>query len=618
MKKTILLFVGLLWLQILVHSQVTLYTKHELSEDLDSLYSIIQNVHLNMFENVQKDEFEENIRKAKSQLNDSMNRIEFYKIVAPLVVSIQDGHTSLIYPREDLYFLGPKLFPYIVNVNWHDTSVIIKEDRAFAKTEIPIGSRIISINNIPIKYIIANMYNFISGEKTFFKASNLQNSFTSLYYILYSQTEFNIEYEFNGKKQTSIIEGISYDQRYQTNTAQQNSVDSRYFSLSILPDSSIAILKINYFLDDGHWATFVDSTFNVIKNLKIKDLIIDIRNNGGGFSVLGDYLLQYISAVNFRQFGKVVTLPPDFYNDLLNEYEINSFKDCQTRYAIDYISNLVTVFEENDANVDKRINFYGTLNQFSSNELELLIQVYNGSDEAINSKEYKQFRQHYGGLKIMELSCRFNVHNLLQNVSKLNPCLGRDLIVSQSVAQNYFRNNHTPTQAEWDEIAKVISNKSVIEYLKEYSNESATTPDQKIPDTSTIKTSTDQVKAKYIDKYLGKVVYIDFYATWCSPCRSEIPHAKALYAEFKSEDVVFLNLCAQSKKEDWEKLIKQKGIEGENYLLSNEEFNLLSKLYNVNGFPTYLLIDRTGQLVNSEAPRPSTKQAIINEINKLL
>jgi len=306
MKKIILLFIGLFGLQVLVHSQVTLFTKQELSEDLDSLYSIIQNVHLDMFANVQKDEFDKNIWKAKSQIMDSMNRIEFYKIVAPLVVSLDDGHTSLTYQREDLNSLGIKLFPYIVTVDWQDSSVFIKEDRAFPKTEIPAGSRIININNTPIKYIIANMYNYISGEKTFFKASNLPNSFTALYYILYCITEFNIEYEFNGQKQTSLIEGISYDQRYKTNTTQQNSSNSRFFSLSILPDSSIAILKINYFLDDGHWATFMDSTFNLIKKLNINDLIIDIRNNGGGFSVLGDSLLQYVSTVNFRQYGKVV------------------------------------------------------------------------------------------------------------------------------------------------------------------------------------------------------------------------------------------------------------------------------------------------------------------------
>ena len=330
------------------------------------------------------------------------------------------------------------------------------------------------------------------------------------------------------------------------------------------------------------------------------------------------------SWVNYRydysSGGRIMrdTLPPNFYNDLLNEYKINSFKDCQTRNCIDYISNLVTVFEKKEADADRRIAYYGTFNQFSPNDLELLYQVYKGNSKAINSKEYKLFQSQDNKFKMMELSSRFNVHILLQNVSKLKQDLGRDLIISQCVARNYFMNNLNPTLTEWDEIEKCICDKSIFEYLKLYFIDKSPLIEQVKSETSTIKISTEQVKAKYIDKYLGKVVYIDFYSTWCGPCRGEIPFAKALFAEFKYSDVVFLNLCAQSKKEDWDNLIKQKGIEGENYLLSNEEFNLLSKLYNVNGFPTYILIDRNGKLSNNKAPRPSTKQTIMDEINKLL
>ncbi len=306
MKKIILIFIGLFGLQTQIYSQVNLFTKHELSEDLDSLYAIIQNVHLNMFANIQKDEFEKNLENAKSQIKDSMNRIEFYTIIAPLVVSIGDGHTSLAYPREDLKLLGVNLFPFVVSVDWRDSIVYIQEDLSNSKSNIPIGSKIISINNRPIATILTDMYNYISGEKTFFKAANLPNTFTSLFYFLYNNTAFDIKYENNGQIQTQYIEGISYKKRFETKTVQQSPSNNRFFSLSILPDSSIAILKLNYFLDDGHWETFMDSTFTLISKLNINDLIIDIRNNGGGFSVLGDSLFQYISPVDFLQFGKVI------------------------------------------------------------------------------------------------------------------------------------------------------------------------------------------------------------------------------------------------------------------------------------------------------------------------
>ena len=130
--------------------------------------------------------------------------------------------------------------------------------------------------------------------------------------------------------------------------------------------------------------------------------------------------------------------------------------------------------------------------------------------------------------------------------------------------------------------------------------------------------SIDDVKAKYIDKYIGKVIYIDFYATWCGPCRQEIPYAEQLYQEFKHKDVVFLNLCAKSKIEDWKNFNNHHELGGENYLLTDEEFYFLSEIYKVEGFPTYILIDKNGNVSDYSALRPSTQKNLYEKIDELL
>lgn len=312
------------------------------------------------------------------------------------------------------------------------------------------------------------------------------------------------------------------------------------------------------------------------------------------------------------------SLPVTFYEKLLNEYPINSYDAIQSRECIDYISNLATVFEEKGVSLDRRIAFYKSSGLFSDKEIELIQQLYSGNKEVVKSEEFKRFKTPENTNRLNALSFGYRVNNLLDNVTTLIPNLGRDLIISQSIAKNYFEYNLSPSAIEWEKISHLISDKFILNYLKVFALKQTPKRIEATTENRSITSGITGTKSKYIDKYLGKVVYIDFYSTWCGPCRVEIPFAKSLYYEFKDKGVIFLNLCCQSKKEDWENMIKQKGIEGENYLINNEEFNFLSKLYNVKGFPTYILIDKKGIVNDYQPPRPSSKKDIIEKINKLL
>ena len=176
-----------------------------------------------------------------------------------------------------------------------------------------------------------------------------------------------------------------------------------------------------------------------------------------------------------------------------------------------------------------------------------------------------------------------------------------------------------PTAQEWEQIENNITNESIYNHLiSKKANKRDVLKVNKDSNQQAIDESVEEVKFKYIDKYRGKVIYVDFYATWCGPCREEIPYANQLYQEFKNRDVVFLNLCAKSKADDWENLIKQHELKGENYLLTNEEYYLLSGIYGAEGFPTYILIDKNGDVSEYNAPRPSARKNLYEKINKLL
>ncbi|MFC0878769.1 TlpA family protein disulfide reductase [Saccharicrinis sp. FJH2] len=126
------------------------------------------------------------------------------------------------------------------------------------------------------------------------------------------------------------------------------------------------------------------------------------------------------------------------------------------------------------------------------------------------------------------------------------------------------------------------------------------------------------VKTNYLQEllkqYQGKVVYIDFWAPWCAPCMEEMPNSSEIKKYFENKDVAFVYLANRCKEEAWKIAIAEKNITGDNYLLTDDQYNELKSLFNIQGIPTYILIDKRGNVVDADAPRPSEKDRLIEEI----
>ena len=115
----------------------------------------------------------------------------------------------------------------------------------------------------------------------------------------------------------------------------------------------------------------------------------------------------------------------------------------------------------------------------------------------------------------------------------------------------------------------------------------------------TPKVEGDQIFDAIMAEYKGKVVYVDFWATWCGPCRGGIEQIKPLKEELAGKDIVFVYITnPTSPQSTWANMIQD--IKGEHYRVTNDEWNFLAAKFNISGIPHYVLVNKKSEVVNPE------------------
>lgn len=252
------------------------------------------------------------------------------------------------------------------------------------------------------------------------------------------------------------------------------------------------------------------------------------------------------------------------------------------------------------------------------NELEL------NNDALMISESYRNFLIAHVGQKASDL-----VQKDLMNGGKIQTSLRAFEVVEKehdapgvkSFLLYTFFNQHLRSQGIngsedlYQRFKKGVTNPKYLTEVDEvfqawkHLKKGAPAPTFQYPDTKGKQVSLNDLK--------GKVVYIDVWATWCGPCKTEIPHLEKLQESFHDQPVAFVSVSIDQNKAAWSKMIKEKNLTGTQLIADKAGNSQICKDYKIQGIPRFILIDQAGNIVNAQEDRPS-RGTVKGKIDDLL
>lgn len=106
----------------------------------------------------------------------------------------------------------------------------------------------------------------------------------------------------------------------------------------------------------------------------------------------------------------------------------------------------------------------------------------------------------------------------------------------------------------------------------------------------------------------GKYILIDVWATWCSPCRNEIPFLKKLEEKMHGKKIEFVSISCDKDKAAWEKMVKDEKLGG--IQLFSDGDKTFMEAFGITGIPRFIMLDKKGNILKTKMIRPSKEEEI--------
>lgn len=302
--------------------------------DIDTLLYTLTEVHPNLHDKVSVSSLNDKIVNLKAGLQDSVSAIELYGRVAPIIAQLGDAHTTMVLPYREIMIKAGKYVPVYPTIDSNTGRMYVK---ASVGNAVPYDSEILSINGRSAKEMVGKMLNFVGGEREFFRLTMIDNNVMGLFHLLFASDTYTITYRepnsftppsgdgeltvtLQAVDANALNAGLVLSPKIQKLMAEHGG--NAPYTFRILNEKKVAVMNFDACMDVNGMQAFADSMFTTLRQHDIKDLIIDVRYNGGGNSNVGDVLLKYIAQKSFAQYGKtLVKVTPTTIALTGNRYE---------------------------------------------------------------------------------------------------------------------------------------------------------------------------------------------------------------------------------------------------------------------------------------------------------
>lgn len=298
-KSVSLILIYLLCVCFSFGQSATKFSKADVLEDLKYLYESLKDAHYNVYAFTTEQKFDSIYNHLKYGIEkDSLTTLQSINILQRLTSAVNNGHTEIDFPVQPYIEYAEKggtIFP--LEIAFENNTPLIRKNWSNNKN-IVIGSEILSINGISIRDIVLKIDPQISAERRYFKNVKLElYSFPRYYWQVFGrQDEFEVEIRLNDTIKVHTIKAIDIFEGYEM---KRTEILNAKMHLKFIKHSAY-LNPGNFSGDLQKYQKFIDSAFSEIQNKASKNLIIDLRNNGGGDDVFSDYLVSYIADQPFK------------------------------------------------------------------------------------------------------------------------------------------------------------------------------------------------------------------------------------------------------------------------------------------------------------------------------
>lgn len=293
-------------------------TKQEAIEDYSILYSSLINYHPNPFLYVAENDFKAYFEKQKSGIPDSLGELEFHYLSCQLISQIKCGHTFGKPSNEWYKSVSGKNVQLPFDVKNIENRLFISNtiDDTF---QFNINDELLSINNVKVTDILQQMslMQERDGFTESFSNALIEKRFRKYFlFIMGIQSEYLIEYKTNSgeiKRTTVLPTNKKYKEIKKTELPSnfKKIIENNWSSFRFDSTTNLAYLKIDNFSDRKEFKKYYQSVFKFLKQKDNAQLIIDLRDNPGGFFGNGNNFLTYLTPnkfeLNFQKPKKIKT-----------------------------------------------------------------------------------------------------------------------------------------------------------------------------------------------------------------------------------------------------------------------------------------------------------------------